>query len=467
MKKLFLAAFMIVLAISVKNAFGQTEPEQDSIQELELARALLSDMQVSLDSLDSNLLVPIEQLADSLIELNLFAEAHEYLDRAIQIVRADDGLYTEYQRPLLVKKIENYIDLDDWDNVRENLDHLSWLYITKSRRINENLVEDLLVLSRIHLRAFTEDVSLFEGYHLRQSARTRGMALAVARAIWGETDVRLAPMIYDQLRQLHLQTAALWHGGPASSTLRQDALNGGRNWSGLLEYAPSVGNWNSRFDVNLNYYFLGLGLFDELHGIYAEEEAQNLEGLAMANLYLADWHILYDMPEQAKETYRLAYDGLLTAGVEAALLGELFSQPMIIPESQFYATAGGALAAKQNRMVALGDKNSQNYLTFSEWSSVLPNVQSPINEDEQDLDPDYALFSFSLGEIGAVLPLDVPRSIKSVSMIEQAQVLNHSIEPPPAELLLLEKLNSLTFRPKLVGGTPQQFDGRLKYQIAD
>jgi len=444
---------MMLLAFAVKNASGQSEVARDSIQELELARTLLSDMQDSLGSMDPRLLEPIEQLADSLMRLNQFDEAHHYLDRAIQIVRLEDGLYTEYQRPLLVKKIENYTNLGDWESARENLKHLSWLYSTKSRRVNENLVEDLLGLSRIHQRALVEDDSFFQAFHLRQSARARGTALAVAEAIWGRADERLAPMIYDQLKQLHLQTAALWHGGPASTLLRQ--------------VAPGVGARSSRFDVNNEYYFLGLRLLDELQWIYTEGETQNLEGLAMAKVYLADWHILYGKPGRAEETYRLAYEGLLSAGVKASLLEELFSQPTIIPDAQFYATAEDAVVAKRSQIVTLGNNNSQEYLTFSEWSSALPNVRSPFEEGEKNVDSNYALFSFSLAGVNEVSRWGAPRYTRSLSMIEQAQLLDHFIEPLPTEFSLLEKLNSLTFRPKLVGGEPHQAEGRLKYQIAD
>lgn len=453
MKKLFTPVFMILLVISVKNAHGQSDSARDSVQELELARTLLSDMQDSLDSMDPRLLEPLEQLADSLIQLHQFDEAHNYLDRAIQIARVEGGLYAESQRPLLVKKIENYTYLDDWDSAREDLEHLSWLYTTKSRRIDENLVEDLVDLSRMHLRALVEDDSYFQGYHLRQSTRMRGIALAVAERIWSRTDERLAPMIYDQLRQLHMQTSALWHGGPASLELRQ--------------FAPGVGTRRSRFDVNKDHYLAGLRLLNELYGIYSAEEPQNLEGLAMVTVYRADWHVLYDKLGIAEDTYRLAYDRLVKSGVEASLLDELFSQPMIIPDTKFHTTVRDAVVAKQNQIVTLGDTNSQDYLTFNEWSSSLPNVRSPIDESEKYVDSNYALFSFSLAGINKVSRWDAHRFASSVSTIEKAQLLGHFIEPSPAEPSLLEKLNHLTFRPKLVGGEPQQTEGLLMYQIAD
>ena len=106
-------------------------------------------------------------------------------------------------------------------------------------------------------------------------------------------------------------------------------------------------------------------------------------------------------------------------------------------------------------------------MTFSEWSSALPSVRSPIAEAEKYADSNYALFSFNLAGVNKVSRWDARRYTRSVSTIEQAQLLGHFIEPPPAAFSLLEKLNNLTFRPKLVGGEPQQVEGRLMYQIAD
>ena len=104
---------------------------------------------------------------------------------------------------------------------------------------------------------------------------------------------------------------------------------------------------------------------------------------------------------------------------------------------------------------------------FNEWSSALPNVRSPIDESEKYADSNYALFSFSLAGVNKVSRWDAHRYTGSVSTIEQVPLPGDFIELLPAEPSLLEKLNSLTFRPKLVGGEPQQAEGRLKYRIAD
>ena len=456
LNKLLTVVLIIFLASSIGPVYGQAEPSSDPFDELTPLRALLSEQQDRYGAVDMRLVEPLEQLADKLMMSNQFDEAHELLDRAMQIARVEGGLYTETQRPLLEKKIENFANRGDWDGARESMEHLFWLYTDKSLRINQLLIEDLLELSRVHLRALAEDASFYQGFHFRRAAQIRWIALGVAEALWGEADERLVPIIYEQLRQFHLQTTALWQGGPTSYSLRA--------------VAPGSQIMRDRSDVNESFYLTGMGLLDNLFSIYAESPSPDPVAIAMTNVYLADWHILYNKPQIAMETYRQANQELLEAGVNAAQVNELFSQPRVIPDVEFYASVEAAIAAQNNRMVTVGEGNSEVFLSFSEWSAALPNVRSPIPvyaAGSEAVDSNFALFSFSLAGVNKVSRWYSHRFSSTVSMIEQAELLAHFLESPPEEGQLLEKLNSLTFRPKLVDGEPQQATGRLKYQLAE
>ena len=456
MKKLLIAALLTFLASTVGFVYGQTVPSLGSLDELALSRAFLNEQENRLGALDLRLIEPLTQLADELMLLNEFDEAHALLDRAMQIARVEAGLYTEIQRPLLEKKIENFVNRGDWESAREIMEHLFRLYIEKSLRIDQVLIDDLLELSRMHLRALAEDDSLLQGYHFRRASRIHWIALSVAQTLWGKTDERLVPIIYEQLRQFHLQTVALSQGGPTSYALRR--------------IAPSSGILRNRSDVNESIYLTGMGLIDNLFTIYAESESPNPEAIAMTDVYLADWHILYNRPKDAIETYRRAYQGLLAVGVEASQVNEFFSQPTVIPDTEFYASVETAVTAQRNRMVTIDEGNSDAYLSFSEWSAALPNVSSPLasySADSETADSNYALFSFSLAGVNKVSRWYSHRFSRAVNTIEQAELLTHYSESPPLESQLLEKLNSLTFRPKLVDGEPQQATGLLKYHFAN
>jgi tetratricopeptide (TPR) repeat protein len=455
MKKRLTAALLIFLASPIGPVYGQPVPFLNSLDEVALSRALLDEQQNRFGPLDSRLIEPLEQLADELMLRHQYDEAHALLDRAMQIARVEDGLYTELQRPLLEKKIENFANRGDWDNARENMEHLLWLYTNKSLFINQVLIDDLLELSRSHLRAVAEDNGAWQGYHFKQSSRIRWLTIGVAETLWGKTDERLVPIIYEQLRQFHLQTVALWRGGATSYSLRQ--------------IAPGSGIIRDRSDVNESFYLTGMGLLNNLFLIYAESESPDPEAIAMTNVYLADWHILFNQPQVATEIYQQAYQELLASGVDATLANEFFSQPMVIPDLEFYANVEAAVTAQHNRMVTVGEENPGAFLSFSEWSAALPNVRSPIPDNTsvgEAANSNFALFSFSLAGVNKVSRWYSHRFSRTVNMIEQAELLTNYLQSPTEEIRLLEKLNSLTFRPKLVDGMPQQATGRLKYDLA-
>ena len=455
MTKLLSPALALLLAIPVGIAYGQPDPALNVLDELALGRELLNDMQDTLGPMDTRLIEPIEQLADNLMMLNQFDEAHDLLDRAMQIARIEDGLYTDIQRPLLSKKIGNFANRGNWEAARENMEHLYWLYTEKSKFIDQELIDDLLELSRFHLRALAEDDSFYQGYHFSRSAEIRWIAIAVAQTLWSENDARLAPMIYEQLRQLHLQTVALWNGGPASYQLRK--------------VGPGLEAMRGRYDVNETFYLSGLGLLNRLYEVYAGGESPDAEALAMTNVYLGDWHILYDKPEAATKIYRQAYKEMLATGVDESLVNELWDQPIVIPDTKFYSTVEAAVVAQRTKLVTLEGEAPYVYISFSEWSAALPNVRSPLFSDagnSQESNSNFALFSFSLAGVNTVSRSFSHRYSSTVNMIEQAELLAHYLESPPEEGLLLAKFNSLTFRPRLVDGEPRQATGRLKYYLA-
>ena len=76
------------------------------------------------------------------------------------------------------------------------------------------------------------------------------LAIGVARSVWGKTDERLVPLIYEQLRQFHLQSVALWRGGTTSYSLRR--------------VAPGLDIMRKRSDVNESFYLSGLSLLNNL-----------------------------------------------------------------------------------------------------------------------------------------------------------------------------------------------------------
>ena len=115
------AALLIFLVSLFGSVSGQSESSSDSLDELALSRALFDDQQDRFGSLDSRLIEPLEQLADALMQLNQFDEAHTMLDRALQIVRIEDGLYTENSTPPSLKRKSQTLPIEEIGTALEKI----------------------------------------------------------------------------------------------------------------------------------------------------------------------------------------------------------------------------------------------------------------------------------------------------------------------------------------------------------
>lgn len=455
MKKLTLILSSFGLFLWASSGFAQVDTRADVESELELSRELLHGLEETAGNMNMNLVEAIEQIADRLMALEQFDEAHGMLDRALQITRINQGLYTQDQLPFLYKKIENYANQGNWDKARQQMENLLWLYQTKEMQLTENLIGELLQFSNFHLRAIVEDGEAWQSYHFRQATQLKWMAIGLGDRIWGELDPRIVPILYSQITQFHLQKVALEHRGSTGYALR--------------EILPGSGIMRGRIAVRNSYYFTGLALLNRLEKIYTSAEPPNLEGLAMSSLYLADWQVLYNLPEEALASYRLAHQRMIEAGIEPELIDDLFSQPIVLPEREFYPTVNQAVQSRASRRA--GDESgagaaSPPYLSFSEWSHAFPNTRNPVFTSAGDDDSNFALFSFSLTGMNEVSRWIRGRYTRNVSVIDEAELLEQVNNPAFAEESLLQKLSLLRFRPRLIRGEVQETTGLLKYHFA-
>ena len=228
MIRLLIRLLLLSLVLPGLSSIAEQSTNDELIQNLAASRAVLEQLEDTVGSADVQLIEPLEQLAGVLIDLNLYVEADNLLDRAIQLTRMSGGLYASEQLPLQVKKIDNLINQKNWLDVRDDLEHLEWLYISKSERIDTQLIFNLRHLSDLHTRGVAEDLISRQSYHFRKSVGLNRVALSMARAAWGEHDVRLSPIIYRLVKTYHIQAVALDLGGRTGYELR--AIVPGSNW---------------------------------------------------------------------------------------------------------------------------------------------------------------------------------------------------------------------------------------------
>ncbi|MFT4888325.1 MAG: hypothetical protein ACI8V0_002559 [Pseudohongiellaceae bacterium] len=422
-------------------------------RDLERALANLSELERNLSPMHRGLIEPLEFVADQLILEGRYEQAHRALDRAIQIVRVSEGLFTTSQFPYQEKKVLNIVNSGNWDDARVQLEHLFWLYTKKSKYATSELMASLITMSEIHLRGVSEDAPEHQAFHLRRGSRTNWLALAVGEAVWGVENPLLVPIIYKTVTHLYLEKVATDRQGLTSRNLREVAV-GTAVRTRAIEY------------MDMLYYQLGSRLLNQIKGIYSAQEPANPEAVAMAQLYIADWDALFRRNENVLLTYKTVFDGLSEAVQDESAINAFFDRPKLLPEPQFYPSLQLALSSSISRLTynSLGEMDVSDKIVFSEWSSNFPFVQQPITlPRRENSDYGFAIFSFSIGGAPEIAQLLRRSKRAKIGVAENLKV----VEPAEAANLEASKLSPkvkfLRFRPKLVDGVPQMADATLVY----
>ena len=428
---------------------GFAQPSATEVnRELAFYRDNLNALETANGGTSPQLVETLEEIADRLMTLAEHAEAHAVLDRAQQIIRINEGLYSVSQYRFLQKKIENFANAGDWRKGRKLQDHLFWLYTRKNPSPDENTVADLLKASDMHLRGVVEDGVEFQGYHYRNAAIHSRAALVVAQAIWHPHDPRNGQVIYEQLKHAHLQALEIQKGGNAAMALRSAY---GRDLILDRNVVRGLHRGNG-------YLYLG-----KLRQLYLDLETPDLEAAAMATLYRADWQVLFQQQELAV----MSYAELLEAGVPEQLVDELFVEPSLIPATEFYPTVATALERrKQKAQYTLAPvHDGPIWLSFDE----MPELTPPTGENDNRLTSAFpgsgaALFSFSLVGVEGITRGRWPRrQLTTLGMAQNLQLIAAETATDVSRDTLIEKFNWLRFRPKLVAGIPVAVTGVISY----
>ncbi|MFK7864909.1 MAG: hypothetical protein AB8B95_11870 [Pseudohongiellaceae bacterium] len=447
----FLSCLFLLTVLS-KAVFAQVEFSATPERQLESIRANLDSLERELDPMHMALVEPLDALADQLISIGQYDRAHRALDRAIQIVRINEGLYTPNQLPYQRKKILNTSNSGDWDNTRKQLEHLFWLYTKKTEFATPQLMDDLAFMADTHLRGIIEDGVEQQAYHLRRGSTANWMALAIGEALWGKDNPALVPIIYKTVNHLYLEKVATDRADPTSRILR--------------EVEPDSGRLRSQEYMDFAYHQLGYRLLNQIKAIYSVEESVDEEALAMAELYIADWDSLFKKNERALSTYKAAYDRLAEAVDDAALVTAFFEKPRLLPVPVFFPSLEMAQlqTAAAISPAALREADIEDSVVFSEWSANFPLVPRPVTLPVgRKGQAGFAIFSFNILGAPDLSKLLRYRNPAPIGAAENLSLLGVSETTEEAASMLMSKARYLRFRPKLIDGVPQQADAKLVY----
>lgn len=445
-------SFLTGLLLLPQILIAQVEPVASPGRSLETIRADLAALERDLDPMHMALVEPLAAIADQLIAIGQNDRAHRSLDRAIQIIRINEGLYTPTQLPYQRKKVLNTANSGNWVDTRQQLEHLFWLYTKKTELATPQLMDDMAFMADIHLRGITNDSAEMQAYHLRRGSTANWMALAIGEALWGEDNPILVPIIYKTVNHLYLEKIATDKPGPTSRALR--------------EIEPGTGSLRSQAYMDYAYHQLGYRLLNQIKDIYATEDQIDEEALAMAELYSADWDALFKVNKRALNSYKTAYDRLLESVNDKELLSAFFEKPRLLPEPIFFPSV--ALAQLESNAVklppAIAELGMEDSVYFQEWSVNFPLVPTPITlgMGSQNV-ANFAIFSFNLAGAPDLLKFQRFQNPVAIGVAENLNLLETTENPEETTMSLMPNVRYLRFRPKLVDGVPQQGGAKLVY----
>ncbi len=448
--KKLLTPLLLLLLASLSHGQDPNTGNTQLLDELDAARLLLAQTEARVGRFDLTLVEPLRQVADKLTALNQFDEAESLLDRATQITRIHSGLHTPVQIDLTRERINNFSDQGDWNSAREQMDYLFAYYMRVPVALQESLIADLLALANQHMRGVLEDREPEKGRHLSRIYQINRAIIFVAGELYGTDSPELAPYLYRQVQHTYL----LQKGHDAGGDRRSNA-------NLYYQLRGRYGSWlRDQFD---NFTFLeGRLLLEQIRNLYANADTPNPEAVAMSELYLADWHMLYDIAEEAEARYAEAFAALQAAGVNSQQLDSYFSQPRVLPLYRFHTSIDNALAAAGASAMQTTDATTYD-IAFAEWSADYPATYSPWGSVSPPREnSSVAHLTFKLddeNEANFFFPSRYNRTIGSPIEVR-------SINSPFLPENLSARIEQLRFRPALENGRAVESSGSLQYEIA-
>jgi len=449
-KKLSIISWLLFTS-SLAFAQDQTAANLAELDELDRAREALDVIEQDIGRYSMDLVEPIEQLANQLMSQNQFEEADNLLDRAVQITRINNGLHTPAQLDLIRKRIDNFSNRQAWEDAREQMEYLFTYYLRVPVLLNSSLLDDFMILNEQHLRGATEDEELERGRHLSRVHQLNWAMINTARRLYGRDNPELVPYLYRQVKHYYLFKKGRDEGG-------RDRTNANYYYT-LNGYTSG---WRKIATKN-RFYSEGLRLLAEIRGIYSAVEPANPEALAMSELYLGDWFMLFDHAGMAADSYTTAYESLLAAGVSNQRINDLFSMPRILPQQEFYTSVEAALA---DLPVVATDTTSYD-LAMDEWSVDYPTLRSPVDSYSRSVeDSIFARLAFQLPAENEPTFLYRNRFRQSVGRAVELELIQGFRGIELGNEAALSRLEQLRFRPKMVDGVPEATRNTITYSIA-
>jgi len=343
-----------------------------------------------------------DRLAEQLLGMGITQQrmgnhlaATNSFEQSLHLDKVNNGLEHLQQAALMELLIDSYTALGEWERVDAYQQYLYWLHLRAYGESDPRLIPVLTRLGRWHMRASelaTESVPLA---HLRRASKAFRRAVNIGEAAYGLNDVRLLDPLYG------FALGSYYVAASSSSRGANGLGNNARNQVNSYEEGLA------RAELVARGYREGRTALQRMADIHAASPETAPEARGIALTLLADWYLLFNRQQNAREAYQAAYAALVASGVDHQNIQQFFSRPKALPTLR--------LSPEQDQPAA-----------------------APVVEDNEKRT--YALASFYVTRNGR------PRNI---------QIL----ESQPADDTSLQRrarraIRSMRFRPRMENGMP-------------
>ncbi len=408
------------------------------------------------DTFSQSLIEPLVQLAKLQRSANLFKEAQESIDQALQTTRIAYGLFDEAQLPLLRLDIENTIALTEWDNGKDKLDHYTWLLTDHIEQPLGSLVESLLWLVSIHEQGVFAATEADRVWHITRASMLSNALISLTQQNNLQDTRPHVQFLYALTKMYFLEAKAILAGGTTSYQLR--------------EVNAAVVNVESRASSQRRLYNSGLSTLFNIKAIMRNSDDFNAEAMALVDLRIADWKVLFGKADDISKTYGHVITALKQAGVSEKSISDLLQQPAPLPRASLTLSVAEEIYSIAASSV-VPDKDDSLRLSLFEATSDIPGIildQEP-NPLTQQMHGDWGVVATEL-----TLNPHIEVSVKNAGFSTKSRVTpkqtklmaSYGLEQKTLENVQA-RIAAISFRPAFVDGIPTVSRLTLDYRFRD
>jgi len=250
-------------------------------------------------------------------------EALQVFKSAMHVERINQGLYSNSQEHILEAMIDSAVALDNWHLASDFLKHWQWLANEHGSEGPEAFLRGVRNVAKLHMRAFFGGNSLASSsaeQHILLANHWFNSAVDSLEQHYGATDEAMVPWLYD----LSLSSYYLSIMSVEKNRAIEDSAN---NFDDDVVQAS-----NDRAAFIMEQYRTGKESIEKIIDIHSAHPGQDIYPQVDAEILLADWYMLYNRPESAKQQYKKAYALLFDNLTYSDTEQQIVRTPVELPE---------------------------------------------------------------------------------------------------------------------------------------